>query len=81
MLGRSFCKWVIQLEKVLRGGNAWKVILDMGDADGEGADGSELGTNAGFREFLKEAKEGMAEEEFRLEKERKVKGEAINLWI
>jgi hypothetical protein len=36
-------------------------------------------TNVGFAEFLKEAKEGMAEEELRLAKERKAQGEADKL--
>jgi hypothetical protein len=48
MLGRLFWIWMIQMEKVLRGGNAWKVILDTRGTDGEGAEGSSLGTNAGF---------------------------------
>eukprot|EP00804_Cyclotella_cryptica_P013290 CCRYP_018636-RA/>CCRYP_018636-RA protein AED:0.16 eAED:0.16 QI:0/-1/0/1/-1/1/1/0/244 len=67
------------LASVGGGDNARKVILGMGAKEGEGAEGNELGTNAGFREFLKEAKEGMAEEEIRLEKERKAKGEANKL--
>ncbi|KAL7521978.1 hypothetical protein ACHAWX_006669 [Stephanocyclus meneghinianus] len=67
------------LASVGGGDNARKVIFGVGDKEGEGAEGSELSTNAGFREFLKEAKEGMVEEEIRLEKERKAKGEADKL--
>jgi hypothetical protein len=51
----------------------------FGGGNKEGGGGDALATNAGFAEFLKEAKEGMEEEEARLMKEKKAQGEADKL--
>ena len=59
------------------GENAKQVI--MGSVGMAQQQEGEAMTNAGFQEFLKEAKEGMAEEEVRMEKQRKDKGEADKL--
>ena len=56
--------------------NAKQVILGK---DESSSDSSSLTTNAGFAEFLKEAKEGMAEEELRKMQEKKARVEADKL--
>ena len=71
----AFVSYVFYYSLASVGGadNAKQVIL--GQQEGSEA----LNTNAGFAEFLKEAKEGMAEEEARMAKEKKAQGEADKL--
>jgi hypothetical protein len=75
----AFVSYVFYYSLASVGGadNAKQVMFGGGGNKQEGGDA--LATNAGFAEFLKEAKEGMEEEEARLTKERKAQGEADKL--
>ena len=71
----AFVSYVFYYSLASVGGadNAKQVIM------GTSKEGDALATNAGFAEFLKEAKEGMEEEEARLAKESKAQGETDKL--
>jgi hypothetical protein len=75
----AFVSYVFYYSLASVGGvdNAKQVMFGGGNKEGGGGDA--LATNAGFAEFLKEAKEGMEEEEARLMKEKKAQGEADKL--
>eukprot|EP00956_Cyclotella_meneghiniana_P043539 scaffold274854_cov53-Cyclotella_meneghiniana.AAC.1 len=77
----AFVSYVFYYSLASVGGadNAKAVIMGtVGQQNGDG-DGKDLASSAGFAEFMKEAKEGMAEEEVRLAKAQKDKREADKL--